>query len=592
MSIFSSCRSNPWRSCAALFSILKLSWEYSWIDTIDAIFDIIKNKRVRAWNKLNKSASMNYRYYERWISISEPKIALDLTINSESNKECVRPIFLVLDNGGDLVKATRTVDSIRQAFGPDIDVWVQNLIFDGCRSLSSKLSIFATLRTIIADGDPSKKWIFPIRAGSLISSRTAPMLAKACHASVAHEIVYWDSDEICNGNRCRPWIKGNWDPLLYISQDYLIESCVFRGSCGLNAAQKMNSENSFVESFSELILDIAINIKYNDPFHIPYIITHIDEEGKCENKNINNKNKIINNAYDDLSTNKKNILNIYKNKINFWPKVTIIIPTKDQFFLLKKCIDSINILNYPADCEIIIVDNGSTQPDAVHFIDSLSKNKKVHIIRDSRPFNYSQLNNMAARQSSGDVLCLLNNDVEALDGDWLATMVRYAAQPCVGAVGAMLVYPDGAIQHAGVAVGIGGAAGHLARGCRPEDGNFFSWHSVTRTVSAVTAACLVVRRDAYFSIGGLDEASFAVAFNDVDFCLRLQQRGLRNVFVAEARLIHHESISRGSDHVGENRKRFQNELKCFRERWIGNGYIDPYYSSLFLESSDSCLLKF
>ncbi|PTQ09118.1 hypothetical protein CLG96_14780 [Sphingomonas oleivorans] len=275
-----------------------------------------------------------------------------------------------------------------------------------------------------------------------------------------------------------------------------------------------------------------------------------------------------------------------------WPSVSIIIPTRDKVELLSACLAGLSRLRYPGACEIIVVDNGTTQPAALRLLEELQADDTVQVIRDDGPFNFSALNNRAAAQAAGDVFCLLNNDVEALDGDWLAAMVRHAVRPDVGAVGSMLLYPDGSVQHAGVAIGIGGAAGHLARGAMPTDPDHFAWHGVTRSVSAVTAACLVVRREAYFSVGGLDAAAFPVAFNDVDFCLKLQQSGLRNVFVAEARLIHHESVSRGKDHAPANIERFNGELARFRKRWGSAEHSDPHYSPLFSRSAEPCLLAF
>jgi O-antigen biosynthesis protein len=200
------------------------------------------------------------------------------------------------------------------------------------------------------------------------------------------------------------------------------------------------------------------------------------------------------------------------------------------------------------------------------------------------------LNNLGARAADGELLCLLNNDVEPLDGEWLKTLVRYALEEEVGAVGAQLVYPSGRIQHAGVAVGLGGAAGHVQKGVDPDEPRFWTWQAVTREVSALTAAVLVLRKSRYEEVGGFDEG-FAVAFNDIDFCLRLKQRGLRNIYVADVRLLHRESESRGKDRTPERARRFAGELARLQERWGTEEYRDPHFSPLFSALVERCVLN-
>jgi GT2 family glycosyltransferase len=266
------------------------------------------------------------------------------------------------------------------------------------------------------------------------------------------------------------------------------------------------------------------------------------------------------------------------------------IPTRDRADLLGTCLSALERLTYPGETELLIIDNGTIDPEALALIEDAKQAPAVRLIRDGGGFNFSRLNNMGATAATGEFLCLLNNDVEAVDGEWLTHLVRQAARPGIGAVGALLLYPTGKIQHAGVAIGIGGAAGHVQKGVHPATQKFRTWHAVTREVSAVTAAAMVVRKNVFIEAGGFDEDAFAVAFNDVDLCLRLKRKGYRNLFVAEAKLIHHESESRGDDRLKRNAPRFAAELTHLQARWATQNASDPHFSPLFSRQVEQCVL--
>jgi GT2 family glycosyltransferase len=200
------------------------------------------------------------------------------------------------------------------------------------------------------------------------------------------------------------------------------------------------------------------------------------------------------------------------------------------------------------------------------------------VIRDEGPFNYPEINNHAVSRSSGEVICLLNDDTEVLAADWLEEMVSHLYRPSVGAVGAKLYYSSGEIQHAGVVLGIGGVAGHAFRMSDRLSPGDHGRMQLAHQVSAVTAACMVVRREAWNQIGGMDAANLPVAFNDIDFCLRLGEAGWRVLWTPYAELIHHESISRGPDTEGERAVRFSREIRYMKDRWGTRLREDPAYS--------------
>ena len=258
--------------------------------------------------------------------------------------------------------------------------------------------------------------------------------------------------------------------------------------------------------------------------------------------------------------------------------MAIIVPTRNARDLVETCIASIRDHTRYGSYEIHLVDNGSDDPGSLELFARLARSGRVQLRRDDRPFNFPALNNAAVRRTDAEVVCLLNNDVEALHPDWLEEMVSVASQPGVGAVGAKLLYPDGRIQHGGVLVGLHGTADHAYAGAPGDAPGYAQQLLVRREVSAVTAACLVVRRAVYLEVGGLDEETFPVSFNDVDFCLKLRERGYRNVWTPHARLVHHESASRGKALRPEQKARADRELAALRSRWAEALRDDPSLS--------------
>lgn len=258
------------------------------------------------------------------------------------------------------------------------------------------------------------------------------------------------------------------------------------------------------------------------------------------------------------------------------PLVSIIIPTRDRADLLNVCLDSIlKKTTYP-NFEIVIVDNGSEEKATQQLFENLPKNK-VTVLRDDGPFNYSALNNAAVLKSKGEVVCLMNNDIEILTPDWIEEMLSFAIQVDVGCVGARLWYPDGRLQHGGVILGIGGGAGHSHKYLNKGAHGYVGRGVLHQSLSAVTGACLMVRRALWDEVGGLDE-DFAVAFNDVDFCLRVRARGYRNIWTPYAEMNHHEYASRGFETTPEKQARFASEVKRLQERWAENIKADVAYS--------------
>jgi len=488
---------------------------------MSGLLALLRRKRVRAWNRICTAAAEHPNHYAAWIKTVEPRILPPTGAAASSHVGAV--LF-----GGDSV-ATR--ESLATSFGLDIP------IFDASTQLP-------------ASGRPA--WLLPIRAGDVVSPALGAVLAAQLNGCNAR-VVYWDEDQLVPEGRTAPWIKPDWDPLLFRAHDGLV-------GCSVLRADAVTGES--VEDWSALALSVA---EETAPLHLSLVLTHRKETRVASARPVVTAPPV---------------------------SISVIVPTRDRADLLESCLDGLSDTRFPGSHEIIVVDNDSREPRTKALFERLEATARARVLSRPGPFNFAALVNAGADSASGELICLLNNDVETLSPDWLEQMAMLAVRDDVGAVGARLLYPDRAIQHAGVALGIGGAAGHVDKGARPIPGAFAPWHDETRTVSAVTAACLLVARAKFVEVGGMDEQSFAVDFNDVDLCLRLAARGWHTVYCASATLIHHESRSRGTVRRGTDFTRFERELGALRARWGADTAIDPYHSSLFRRQSERCLLAF
>ena len=260
------------------------------------------------------------------------------------------------------------------------------------------------------------------------------------------------------------------------------------------------------------------------------------------------------------------------------PLVSILIPNKDHLRELKVCVDSIlEKTTYPR-WEILILENNSVEEETFRYYRELSDGEKIRVLTWEGPFNYAAINNYGVREGArGSYLLLLNNDVEVITPDWIQEMLMFAQRPDVGAVGAMLYYPDDTVQHAGVILGLTGIAGHVHSRAPRGSAGYMGRLTYAQNLSAVTGACMLVPRRVWDRVGGMDE-SFAVAYNDVDLCLRIRGAGYQVLWTPYSELYHHESVSRGSDLTSRNRKRFEDETDCFLARWKPEVAADPYFN--------------
>jgi len=397
------------------------------------------------------------------------------------------------------------------------------------------------------------------------------------------EMMYSDEDGIdAGGERHRPLFKPDWNPDLLYSQPYVGHLTVYR----TELVRKLGGWRNGFDGLEEW--DLALRASATIPAahirHLPHVLYHAGSETDGDPartpatvRRILGEHLQRIGVAAELRETSHGTVRIRYPVGRPPPLVSIIIPTRNAEDLLKRCVTSLRQKTAYPRFELLIVDNQSDDGGTRAYLRELQMLPEVRVLEFDAPFNFSAINNFAAGHVRGAVLAFLNNDVEVIAEDWLAEMVGHALRPEVGAVGAKLYYPDGRIQHAGVFLGLGKLAGHAYRGVLdPEPGPDARTFAV-QNVSAVTAACMVLRAEVFHAVGSFD-VNLPVAYGDVDLCLRLRQRGYRVVWTPHAVLSHRESATRGLDHSVAKVRRLRLEQRLMLERWGSALSADPAYN--------------
>ena len=431
----------------------------------------------------------------------------------------------------------------------------------------------------------SGEWLALLGNSDLISEHALFWVADAINQNPNIGLIYSDEDKIDNsGKRLNPYFKCDWNVDLFYSHNLVGHLSVYRS----DVLHKVNGFRIGFEGASDYDLALRL-IELLDPeqvYHIPRILYH---ERVIENDLERSEGALlagVNALNDHLKRKKINAraeifdcgFRVFYETPSLPPMVSIIIPTRNGNELIQKCVQSITQKTTYPNYEILIIDNSSDDAAILKYFDTVQIDHRVRVVRDDRPFNYSALNNAAVKLAKGDIIGLLNNDLEVISPEWLSEMVSIALQPKVGAVGARLWYPDNTLQHGGIILGIGGVAGHSHKNFSYRARGYFGRAIFIQSFSAVTAACLVIRKSIYLQTGGLNETQLPVAFNDVDFCLRVREAGFRNVWTPYAELFHHESATRGYEDNPEKQARFKNEVTFMKQRWGDFLLNDPAYN--------------
>ena len=416
------------------------------------------------------------------------------------------------------------------------------------------------------------------------------------------DIIYSDEDQIDRkGRRSQPYFKTDWNIDLLLGHNMISHLGVYRRTL-------LERIGGFREGFEgsqdyDLALRSADATVPHRICHIPSVLYHWRRDygaasfseqrlTECSDAALRAISDHLNRRHEKGDVISHPALPQWSRVIRPVPRpaplVSLIVPTRDRVDLLGMCIAGLlERTDYPR-IEILIVDHTSELSETFAFFEKLLLDSRVRVLPFNGAFNYSAINNMAVAEAKGSIVGLINNDVDVINSDWLSEMVSLAIMNDVGAVGAKLIYPNDRVQHGGIVLGVGGVANHFNYSLPRWATGYFGRNLLTSSVSAVTGACLAVRKSVFEEVGGLNEEDLAVAFNDVDFCLKLRRKGYRNIWTPHAELYHHESASRGTDDTPEQSARFKRESEYMLATWGPELEHDPFYNDNFSTEIGRC----
>ncbi len=440
----------------------------------------------------------------------------------------------------------------------------------------------------LASGD----WCALLDQDDLLTPDALARTALEIDAHPEAGLIYSDEDKIdATGKRSSPYFKPDWNPELFLVQNFI-------NHLGLYRTDLMREVGGFREGFEgsqdyDLALRCLERLRPAQVRHIPRVLYHWrmaagsvaalpdakpyarDAARQAIAESLQRQGiEVSVEACPENPEAHRVVYSLGKTPLS----VSIIIPMRDRVELLQRCLESIRARTDYPDFEFVVVDNGSKEPATLSYLQTLERKSEARVLHDTEPFNFSRLTNLGVNAARGYILLFLNNDIEATEYGWLREMVSHASRAVNGAVGARLWYPDGTLQHGGVILGLGGVAGHAFPHLKRGRGGYFSRAQLQQNVSAVTGACLAVRKELFERFGPFDETNLPISFNDIDFCLRLRAAGYRNVWTPYANLIHAESASRGHQPTKTEQAQFVREATFMQQEW---GFVllhDPSYN--------------
>ncbi len=432
-----------------------------------------------------------------------------------------------------------------------------------CPAKDSRMISCANLTEAFSDL-PDTALVIELPVGALLEPSALAVIGLAAAKHPATDLFYADTDELSANHRYKsPHFRPNFDPLLFANQDYLGEACFIR----LRLLRKLGDLNASAQNSRARIQKNTLT--HDVALHVARVVMTLTEQSaKNSFPEINSKPTVPETASPG--------------------RTCIIIPTKDQYALLRRCIDSVRQYCDPSQIELVVVDNGSTNPDAITYLKALATEPATKVLNRPGPFNFSRLCNEGASLTEAPFLVFLNNDTELTEHGWLESLLHLAASPDIGAVGAKLLYNNRKIQHGGVILGLDGRAGHFERLIGEEDPGYFGRLNLPHEIAAVTGACLAVEAQKFKIIGGFDEKNLPVDLNDIDLCLRLAERGWKPVLAGHVTILHHESASRSGSWRPD--KVYAMERAYFKKRWIAKLRESPnFHPALTMEGFRAAL---
>ncbi|MFC0266579.1 glycosyltransferase family 2 protein [Kushneria aurantia] len=430
----------------------------------------------------------------------------------------------------------------------------------------------------------SPDYVMLLRVGDRLARNALYHIAHQCQMTPGGALIYGDDDIIdAAGERVLPNFKPRWNDDYLLAANYIGHAAAF--SCEQLQRYLAQREDPGDVDVHALMLASGSQCERERVHHLPFVIYHNDA-ANCRHPMAANatSQRAVESFVQRLDANARvRPVDDIGLKVS-WPApepaplVSLLVPTRDRVEILRPCVDTLlAITDYP-NYEILILDNQSSCAETRRYLDEIQQDARVRVLAWNEPFNYSSINNYGVEQAHGSVIGLVNNDIEPINPGWLTEMVGHVCRAEIGCVGAKLYYPNDTVQHGGVILGLGGVAGHAHRFFPRAHGGFQNRLSLVQNLSAVTAACLLVRRAVFEEVGGLNEADLPVAYNDVDLCLKVREAGYRNLWTPFAELYHHESISRGVDDNPTKRARAKREVDYIRYRWREALQQDPAYN--------------
>lgn len=545
-----------------------------------------------------------YKDYRRWLQFNTPDYMSMHEALAAQEKLAFRPLISVI-LPVDLSKGVQKLDeSVRSVLGQLYSNWELIIVAEGVLHKTTKkqikdyekqdvrVRIFMSDRKfeqykvrVVGVEKANGEYVAVLESGDMLYPNALYEVALLCNKERDVEVIYTDEDQIPDDryDKAAPFFKPDWSPELLKSIDYISHLGVYKKKL----IEDIGGWRDGYGFASDWDLAFRATDRATKICHIPKVLysRYLENHLQATEDKANQKKAIEDNIKEDRP-HRLSVMNeqwSLSYVVDKEPPVSIVIPTKNNFYAIKKCLSSIFQETKYKNYEIILVDTGSTSAFVKKYYTLLERSRKnvrvIYHIEDQ--FSYAKSCNFGASRASGEVLVMLNNDTEIISGDWLTVLAAESQIDDVGAVGAQLLYPkDGRIQHAGVGVGLGGFAANLFSGVKGTDSLTRTQYLMTfsrRDVAAVTGACMAIKKSVFDGIGGFDE-KFRITYNDVDLCLRLIKKGYRNVYLPQVVLKHYESLSLGLPELSEGRemKEFTAAQKLFRSRWGSYIKHDPY----------------
>lgn len=523
------------------------------------------NSRREAWQALSFAAGGTpTEDYHAWRSNVDRRLELGGFDRPRTKWEEGPTFHFLLDlQAGNAVDVERTIRTVRQQVYPRWRLYGLNALTShgaglaAFRRQAEKDSRLTEASSNLANdqslpgADRDRDFLAILKSGDTLAAHALAVVAEEVSLVADVEIAYGDEDRITDqGKFVSPILKPDWSPIFQRYHPYLGRGVFIRAR---NAGA--DERHNLLADHDRAVDRLVSSLPKNRIHHIRRALYSRHD---------------IADAFPQPREGHPPAVDPPQ-----WPDVAVIIATRDQAKLLAKCLAGLrDKTDYPRR-EVVVVDNGSTQPDAVALLEKIAREPRTKVLRHPGPFNFAALCNAGARATTAAALLFLNNDIAMLDPGWLKAMVRWAIKPEIGVVGAKLLFANGRIQHAGVVLGFGGIAGHVYRRLPKDHAGYLSLLTVPHEVTAVTAACVAVERTKFEAVGGFDAENLPVDLNDIDLCLRIAERGWTNLWTPEATLVHLQSATRGIDK--DPSELYRRERDYFVRRWEDMIRDDPYF---------------